>query len=397
MTKAPSLDIDLYAPQHLDDPWSLLSRVREAGPLVWNPQGFWMTAHDKVCRQILAQPDTFGQEGLISSLFGEEAFIAIDERAMHNGLRNVWLAAFGHQGVEALVPFVREVIGNMLDTVLETLAREGVADLMPLLCRPLPAHVIARMMGVAPKMIPVVIAWSDLMADATSGGFPIDYDNDPAWLASETAKAELGDYIRSQIRYRRENPGEDLVSAMVHSDMAAVLSDEALMVNIRQLLFAGNETTSKWLGHIVVALGERPELRAALRSDPGLLPATLEEIMRWQGVTQVLPRGVGPEGADIAGLGLPPGAEIILLVGAAGRDPARWDRPDELDIHRERKPHLAFGFGLHSCLGATLARMEAREVASAILDRLPDYWIDGPVTFGNFSLRGPTSVMIARS
>jgi cytochrome P450 len=316
---------------------------------------------------------------------------------MHNGLRNVWLTAFGHRGVEALVPFVREVIGQMLDTVLETLAREGAVDLMPLLCRPLPAHVIARMMGVAPEMIPVVIEWSDLMADATSGGFPIDYANDPAWLASEAAKAELGDYIRGQIRYRRERPGEDLVSAMVHSDMAAVLSDEAMMVNIRQLLFAGNETTSKWLGHIVTVLGERPELREVLRSDPELLPAALEEIMRWQGVTQVLPRGVGPEGAEIAGISLPPGAEIIMLIGAAGRDPARWERPDELDIHRESKPHLAFGFGLHSCLGATLARMEAREVVSAVLHRLPDYRIARPVTFGNFSLRGPTSVVVMRS
>jgi cytochrome P450 len=396
-TTAPRLDIDLYAPQHLADPWALLAQIRDAGPLVWNEQGFWMTAHDRVCRQILAQPDTLGQEGLIASLFGEEAFIAIDERAMHNGLRNVWVSTFGQHGVEGLVPFVQEVIGDMLDAVLETLAAKGEADLMPLLCRPLPAHVIARMMGVAPEMIPTIIEWSDLMADATSGGFPIDYANDPAWLASEAAKVELGEYIRGQIRYRRECPGDDLVSAMVHSDMAALLSDEAMMVNIRQLLFAGNETTSKWLGHIVVALGERPDLRETLRREPGLLPAAIEEIMRWQGVTQVLPRGVGVNGAEVAGTRLPPGAEVILLIGGAGRDPARWDRPDELDIRREPKPHLAFGFGLHSCLGATLARMEAREVASAILDRLPEYRIVCPVTFGNFSLRGPTSVVVARA
>jgi len=394
-TAAPaSLDIDLYAPEHLADPWPLLARIREAGPLVWNEQGFWMTAHDKLCRQILAQPDTLGQEGLIASLFGEEAFISIDERTMHNGLRNVWVAAFGREGVEALAPFVREVVDAMLDDVLASIEATGTADLMARLCRPLPAHVIARMMGVAPEMIPVVIAWSDLMADATSGGFPIDYANDSAWLASERAKAELADYIRDQIRFRRANPGDDLISAMVRSDMAAKISDEAMMVNIRQLLFAGNETTSKWLGHIVVTLGERPELRETLRREPDLLPAVLEEIMRWQGVTQVLPRGVGAAGAEIAGIALPAGAEVILLIGAAGRDPARWERPDELDIRREPRSHLAFGFGLHSCLGAILARMEAREVASAILRRLPEYRIARPVTFGNFSLRGPTSVVV---
>lgn len=393
---APRLDVNLYAPDLLADPWEQLARIREAGPLVWNEQGFWMTAHDRLCRQILAQPDTLGQEGLIASLFGAEAFISIDERGMHNGLRNVWVATFGQQGVDSLVPFVRSVIEGMLDAALARLEDEGSVDLMASLCRPLPAHVIARMMGVAPEMIPTVIAWSDLMADATSGGFPIDYANDPAWLASEAAKAELADYIREQIRFRRGSPGDDLISTLVHSDMAPRISEEALMVNIRQLLFAGNETTSKWLGHIVATFGERPELREILRCEPDLLPAALEEIMRWQGVTQVLPRGVGSDGARIAGVELPPGAEVILLIGAAGRDPARWDRPDELDVRREPKPHLGFGYGLHSCLGATLARMEAREAAAGLLRRLPDYRIVRPVAFGNFSLRGPTCVIVGR-
>ena len=391
----PRVDVDLYADEHLADPWAMLADIRKAGPLVWNEQGFWMTARDKLCRHVLARPDSFGQEGLIASLFGKEAFISIDERAMHSALRDVWVSTFGHNGVETLVPFVREVIGAMLDDALAALASEGSVDLMSGLCRPLPAHVIARMMGVAPEMIPVVIAWSDLMADATSGGFPIDYVNDPAWLASEQAKAELGDYIREQIRYRRTHPGEDLISAIVHSQIAGRMSEDAMLVNIRQLLFAGNETTSKWLGHIVATLGERPKLRAALRSEPDLLPAALEEIMRWQGVTQVLPRSVGPEGAELAGVSLPPGTEVILLIGAAARDPARWDRPEALDIRREPKPHLAFGFGLHSCLGATLARMEAREVASALLRRLPDFRIVRPITYGNFSLRGPTSIVVA--
>jgi cytochrome P450 len=395
-TEAPSLDIDLYAPELLADPWDTLARIREAGPLVWNRKGFWMTAHDRLCRQILAQPDRLGQEGLIASLFGKEAFISIDERGLHNGLRDVWVATFGQKQVESLAPFVRQVVGDMLDQALATLDAESRVDLARTLCRPLPAHVIARMMGVAPDMIPTIISWSDRMADATSGGFPIDYANDPAWLASETAKAELADYIRAQIHFRRTAPGEDLISAMAHSDMARTLSDEAMMVNIRQLLFAGNETTSNWLGHIVMTFAQRPDLRETLRQDPSLIPAALEEIMRWQGVTQVLPRGVSEQGAEIAGVALPPGAEVILLIGAAGRDPVRWERPDDLDIYREPKPHLAFGFGLHSCLGATLARMEAHEVATGLLDKLPEFQLAGPVTFGNFSLRGPSSVVVMR-
>lgn len=392
----PRMDVDLYDERHLADPWPLLARIREAGPLVWNEQGYWMTAHDRVCRQILAIPDTLGQEGLITSLFGAEAFISIDERTMHNGLRNVWVESFGHKGIEALVRFVAETLDGMLDTVEAALDADGEADLVPLLCRPLPALVIGRMMGVSKDRMPDVIRWSDAMSDATAGGFPIDYAHDPHWLASEQAKEDLAAFIREQIARRRIEPGEDLISTLVRAPIAAKLSDEAMMVNVRQLLFAGNETTSKWLGHIVAALADRPALAADLRAEPALLAPALEEIMRWQGVTQVLPRGVADTGAQIAGTSLPAGAEVILLVGAAGRDPARWDRPDELDIRREPKPHLAFGFGLHSCLGAVLARMEAREVARALLDRLPALRLMRPPVYGNFSLRGPVSVVVAR-
>ena len=395
--EVPTLDIDLYAPEILPDPWPTLARIREAGPLVWNEQGYWMTANDKVCRQILGQPDVFGQEGVIASLFGEEAFISIDERATHNALRNVWVSAFGTNGVEKLVPVVRKTISTMLDAVEAELDAEGKADLVPHLLRPLPAFVIAHMMGVAKDLIPTVIEWADLMANATASGFPIDYANDPNWLASERAKEELAAFLIEQIGYRRTNPGDDLISAMVQSEVARELSEQAMMVNIRQLLFAGNETTSNWLGHIAMTLADYPAVREALREDRTLLPAALEEIMRWQGVTQALPRGVCEAGAQVAGIDLEPGAEVILLIGAAGRDPARWDDPDTFDIFRDPKPHLAFGFGLHSCLGAILARMEALEAAMALLDRLPNFRIAAPVSYGNFSLRGPTSLVIERA
>jgi len=391
----PTLDIDLYAPEVVADPWPLLARIREAGPMVWNRRGYWMTGSDRLCRQILAQSDTFGQQGLITSLFGEEAFISIDDRRLHNALRNVWVHAFGASGVERLVPAVRAIVADMLEGAAAKLAQDGSVDMVGALCRPLPAHVIAHMMGVAQDMIPTVIEWADLMANATASGFPIDYANDPHWLASERAKAELADYLAGQIAFRRKHPGDDLISCLVRSEIGATLSDRAMMVNIRQLLFAGNETTGNWLGHIVHTLGRFPDERGVLRRDRSLLPAALEEVLRWQGVTHVLPRGVGASGATVGEITLPPGTEVILLLGAAGRDPERWDDPDRFDIRREPKPHLAFGFGLHSCLGATLARMEALEVASALLDRFPDYRIAAPVTYGNFSLRGPTSLRIA--
>ena len=119
--------------------------------------------------------------------------------------------------------------------------------------------------------------------------------------------------------------------------------------------------------------------------------------MRWQGATQVIIRAVRQEGLVVEGVELKPGEQIFMLNGAANRDPARFDNPDVFDIRREPKPHLGFGFGLHTCLGAILARMEAQVVTSAVLDRIPDFRIAGPVKYGDFSLRGPTAVWLERA
>ncbi len=390
----PTLDIDLYSSSILADPWPVLAQIRDAGPLVWNPRGFWMTGRDRVCRGILNRPAEVGQDGTITAFFGAEAFISIDERKTHNELRDIWFSTFDFAAVKALSAHVRKVVNTMLDEAEPHLRAGKPVDLMAKLCRPLPAHVIAYMMGVADDMISTVISWSDDMSDATSGGFPIDYDNDPHWLAGERAKANLAVYLKEQFAYRRRSPGNDLISQLVNSPVGAALSEEARTVNTRQLLFAGNETTAKWLGHILVAFGQRPDIRQAVNKDRALLPAAVEEVMRWQGVTQVLPRGVKTAGAVVEGIELDAGAEVLLLLGAAGRDPERYPNPDDLDIYRERKPHLGFGLGLHSCLGAVLARMEATEFAAGILDRFPDYTIVGAVDYGAFSLRGPTAVHV---
>ena len=391
---APRADINLYDPALVDDPWPVLTRIREMGDIVWNEQGYWMTARDRVCRQAFSQYNSLGHEGLVASFFGSEAFITINDRARHNVLRDVWVSAFGHNGVEKLVPVVRRIVGEMMAPVMAKLNDGSPCNLFAELCRPLPAHVIAHMMGVSGEMTSTVIGWADAMASATVGGFPIDYAEDPYWLASENAKAELGSFLFEQLAWRRKHPGNDLISAMVGSEVAKDLADEAMMVNVRQLLFAGNETTSNWLGHIVVTFGEFQNEWQAIRAQRNLAPGAVEEVLRWQGVTQVMMRSAGNNGAMIAGQDIAPGDEVVLLLGAAGRDPERYERPDFFDIRREPRSHLAFGYGLHTCLGAILARMEALEVAGALLDQIPAYRMATPVSYHNFSLRGPVSAWI---
>jgi cytochrome P450 len=390
----PRLDIDFNTPEMIADPWAVLEKVRAAGSLVWNERGYWMTAHDRVCRQILNRPDLFGQDGVMVEFFGPDAFISIDEKRAHNELRDVWVGNFSREAIAALAEYVRGVANDMLDKVVPELEAGNKVDIMAALCRPLPAYVIAYMMGVSDDNIPRVINWSDRMSEAATSGFPIDYDNDPYWLASERAKKELAAFLVDQFAYRRKNPGEDIISRLVNSEIGQRLTENAMVVNVRQLLFAGNETTAKWLGHIIHTLGDRSEDRKAIVADRALLPGALEEVMRWQGVVQMAPRGVTQKGTVVEGLEIEVGKQIFMLTGAANRDPTRFDRPADFDIRRESKPHLGFGFGLHTCLGAILARMEARVVMTALLDRIPNYRIAEPVKYGDFSLRGPTAVWI---
>jgi cytochrome P450 len=390
----PRLDIDFNTPEMIADPWAVLETIRAAGTLVWNERGYWMSAHDRVCRQILNKPELFGQDGVMVEFFGPDAFISIDEKRAHNELRDVWVGNFNREAIAALADFVSGVANDMLDKIEPELKAGNKVDIMAALCRPLPAYVIAHMMGVSDDNIPLVINWSDRMSEAATSGFPIDYDTDPYWLASERAKQELAAFLVEQFAYRRKNPGNDIISQLVNSEIGQRLSENAMVVNVRQLLFAGNETTAKWLGHIIHTLGDRPADRRAIVKDRSLLPGALEEVMRWQGVVQMAPRGVTQEGTVVEGIEIETGKQIFMLTGAANRDPTRFDNPAEFDIRREPKPHLGFGFGLHTCLGAILARMEARVVISTLLDRIPEYRIAETVKYGDFSLRGPSAVVL---
>jgi cytochrome P450 len=332
----------------------------------------------------------------MTAIFGKDAFISIDDRARHNAIRNVWAPAFRRDALADLTSIVTRLVDDMLDLVALDLENAHAADITAALCEPLPPSVTSHMLGIPDSMRESILQWSADMANATSSGWPIDYDNDPAWLAGETAKRKLADYLYQQIEFRRHEPGIDLISQLVHSDVARTMSDEAIMVNVRQMLFAGSETTQKWLGHIVLVLSRMPEVREQILCDRNVLPAALEEIMRWETVVHTDPRGVCGKDVSVAGVALEDGAELILLLGGANRDPARYPDPDVLDIYREQKAHLGFGFGLHSCLGITLARLEAQVATSALLDRFPDYAVVEPVPFTGFNLRGPGTLRITR-
>ncbi len=377
------------------DPWPALHALRAQGPVVWHEtyRRWLVTTHEHV-HATLNDYERFTVEGTsMVALFGKEAFISMDERGPHDELRNVWAAAFRKTVLEGLRAPAGRIVERLVASVAARLHAGEAVEIIPALCRPLPTLVIAHMMGVPEEMLAQVIGWTDAM----SAGGPAYQTGAAAAVAQqarEAAKTALADYLTSLLRARRVQPGDDLISTLAVSAAARSRGDDALVPNIRQLLFAGNETTAKWLANIFVSYAEHPDVWRELGTNRALVRPANEEVLRWQGVTGSLVRKVRGQGAQIADVALEDGAEVTLLLAAANRDPARYENPDAFDIHRPAKANLGFGFGLHHCLGLNLARLEAEMAVQAALDQFPPFSIAAPYGYSTLPVRGPLPVVI---
>jgi len=392
----PTTNIDLMSAELALDPWPALQALRAQGPVIWHEtHKRWLLTGDRVIRKALLDFDRFTVEGtVVEDLFGADAFISMDDRNRHNQLREVWADAFRPVALKTFRPTVAKIVDDLLDPVTEKLNDGEFVDLTDSVCRSLPTLVIALMMGVPQEMLADVVRWSDAMA---GGG--ASYLNDAAREAAirdrEEAKRGLADYLCQLIRLRRGDPGDDLISIMVKSDAAKALADAQLVQNLRQLLFAGNETSGRWLGHIFLTYAQYPDVQHELAGDRKLILAANEEVMRWQGVIGTLPRRLRGGPIDIGGIQLADGDHVTCLVGTANRDPASFENPDTFDIHRKPQPNLGFGVGLHNCLGAVLARMEAELAVNALLDRVAGFVVVAPHRYTSLPVRGPLPVTIA--
>ena len=239
-------------------------------------------------------------------------------------------------------------------------------DLVQTLNIPLPVTVIAEMLGIEPERRREFKHWSDqIIQTSTNTG--------PDRLIDLKLVDTLGDmsaYLRPIIRSRRSHPKSDLISTLVESqDGDTALNDYEIFMFIFLLLLAGNETTTNLLGNATDALLEHPDELARVSSDLSLVPALIEETLRYDGPVQQLTRRVTRD-VTLQGTTLPEGSEVQLLIGSANRDERRFPDPDRLDLSRDTKGHLGFGFGAHFCLGASLARLEAHIALEALVPEL---------------------------
>ncbi|GAA4553209.1 cytochrome P450 [Pseudonocardia xishanensis] len=273
----------------------------------------------------------------------------------HTRLRKLVSRSFTVRRIEELRPRVRQIA----DELAAALPAEG--DLMRDYAFLLPVQVICELLGVPAEDRDDFGAWSSTMIDESTG--------DEKMAASRKLAGYLGDLVER----KRAQPDGALLSALTQvSDEGDALSQEELVAMGMMLLIAGHETTVNLIGNGVLALLTHPEQRAALAGKPELWPTAVEEFLRWDSPVTNTPARFASEDVEIAGTTIPEGAVVILGLSAANRDSARFAEADELDVTREDRGHLAFGYGLHHCLGAPLARIEGRVALETLFTRYPD-------------------------
>ncbi len=280
----------------------------------------------------------------------------------HTRLRRLVSRAFTPRVVESLAPRVEELAERLLDQA----GVEGAFDLMARFAYPLPLTVICELLGIDPGDQRLLIAWSQALA---LGLDPVRILTDPrAAGRADQAAVELGDHLRRLVQARRLDPANDLVSRLaLAGEEDDALSDDEIVVMCALLLIAGHETTVNLIGNGLVGLLQHPEALERWRDDPALGETGVEELLRFDGPVQTATRRALAS-VDIGGCTIPPDDLVMVVIGAANRDPAHFRDPDRLILDRTPNQHVAFGSGIHYCLGAALARLEVR-IAMPILLR----------------------------
>jgi cytochrome P450 len=289
----------------------------------------------------------------------------------HTRLRRLVSAAFTRRRVASLAPRITALAAGLADDVLAAGADGTPVDLVESFAYPLPITVIADLVGVPAADRDAFRRWSSIVTYGPA--YPAD--------VFVPAVAEMVDYLRALIAAKTAEPADDLLSELirVHEDGDRLSADE-LTSTVYLLLAAGHETTVGLISTGMYHLLRRPELLAALRADPARIPDAVEELLRQDGPAQVAMPSVTTAPVPVGDVTIPAGEVVVLAFAAANRDPRRYADPAGLDLDREDARHLAFGHGIHHCLGAPLARLEGRIALGTLLDRVPRLRLAEPDT-----------------
>jgi len=371
---APVVDLARMGGDFARDPYPVYAELRRRGPVhrVRTPEGaeVWLVLGHEEARAVLADPRLSKSWKNASPTLGVEPLatgvsMLSSDPPDHTRLRKLVAREFTARRVEGLEPRVREIADGLLDEMLALPDRR--TDLVDAYAFPLPITVICELLGVPFLDRDAFRAWSGTVV----GSAPAQ--------EKAAAKAAVTDYLAGLLEEKRKQPGEDLLSALLHTadEDGDRLSADELLGMAWLLLIAGHETTVNLIANGTLALLTHPDQLALLRSDPSLTGGAVEEMLRYDGPVETATYRFTTEPVEIGGTVIPGGGEVVLAAMADGdRDPDRFPEPDRFDIRRETRGHLAFGHGIHYCLGAPLARLEGRVAIRALLDRCPDLALD---------------------
>jgi cytochrome P450 len=400
----------LADPAVLPDPYPVLGRLREASPFAEAVRGepeadgsLVVVGRHKDCSAILRDPRASSERS--RSLLAPEpeqrrpqSFLSMDPPD-HTRLRRLVSKAFAPRVIARLAPRIREVSDELLtgagaDADGDTGGQGGQIEVVGQLAYPLPVRIISELLGVPPGDHPRFAGWSASLAHSLQprflgSGAGLD-------AAADQARQEFAGYFGELIAVRRARPADDLLSELIRAeDDGQRLSEAELIATCVLLLVAGHETTVSLISNAILALLRHPDQLAALRADPGLAAAAVEETLRYDAPVQFTAR-VARGAMQVGELTALDGAVLMLLIAATGRDPEVFAEPDRFDISRGAAGHLAFAAGPHFCLGAPLARLEATIAVQAFATRLADPELDpaGLAYKPNLNLRGPASLTV---
>ncbi|HEX8244242.1 MAG TPA: cytochrome P450 [Longimicrobium sp.] len=367
------LRLDLASPAFKADPYPTYARLRDEAPVFRASIGWrrpaWLVARYADVAALLRDP-RFAKDPLnVRGGAGPwvPAFLRPLTRNMldldapdHTRLRALVQKAFTPRLVEGLRPRIERLVDELLAAAL----RNPRGELIAQLALPVPLTIIAELLGVPPRDQPRFHRWSERIVSGTP---------DLRAVLVIPAVRALFRYLRALFAQRRAEPRDDLVTALVQAEEAGDrLSEDELLGMVFLLLAAGHETTVNLIGSGVLALLQHPVQRERWRDDPGLARSAVEELVRFTSPVEVATERYAREDLEIAGVPVRRGELVLGLIGSANRDAAQFADADVLDLAREPNRHLGFGIGAHYCLGAPLARLEARVAISALLARAPE-------------------------
>ena len=382
MRSVPTTSLDFASPQVVADPYPFFAEERARHALAWHePSGRFVT-FDHAAAGAVLRDRRFGRLWRDKQpLDVLEPFNLLHRNQMmenepphHARLRRPVAAAFNRGHIERLRPRVLEIAGKLLDAV-----DPASFDVLGDYAEPLPVLVIAELLGVPASYAPSLRDWSQAIVHMYEV-----VPSEAVVAAAVVAATDFAGLVRELVGERRLDPCDDLMS-----DLAATeLTDDEVVAAVVLLLNAGHEASVNVFGNGLVAM-----LRRGLRPGPDV-PVSVEEMLRFDSALQLFER-TATEDVEVAGVRVGAGQKIAVLLGAANRDPGVFDQPDVFDVSRDPNPHVAFGAGVHFCLGAPLARMELAESLAALWQRFPDLSLAGePVSRGTFVLRGYRSVPV---